>query len=163
MARKRKGRDISGWLVVDKPAGVIVHPGAGHPDGTLINGVLALTGVLSPIGLPDRPGVVHRIDAGTSGLLVLALDEVAHHGLAAQFAAHTCERRYDALVWDHGIEDEGTIRTPYGRHVRDRRKFTGKGTHAREAVTHWTVRTRKGPCAWLSLRLENGRTHQIRV
>lgn len=150
-------------IVVDKPAGLVVHPGAGNPDGTLLNGLLARFGPLSPIGAPTRPGVVHRIDAGTSGLLVFARTEAAHHHLAAQFAAHTVDRRYLALAWDHGLADAGTFSTRYGRHPVDRRKFTTAVAHGKHAITHWRVIERLPPCAWVELRLETGRTHQIRV
>ncbi len=152
-----------GIIVVDKPAHLIVHPGAGNPDGTLLNGLLHRFGALSPVGAPERPGVVHRIDAGTSGLLVFARTERAHHHLAAQFADHSAERRYLALVWDHGLADSGTIETLYGRHGGDRRKFTGRVNRGKRAVTHWTVLERLPPCAWVEFRLETGRTHQIRV
>lgn len=150
-------------VVVEKAAGIVVHPGAGHPDGTLVNGLMHRYGTLSPLGAPDRPGIVHRIDAGTSGLLVCARTEAAHNGLAAQFAAHSTERRYLALVWGHKIEDAGTIETMYCRHPRDRRRFTGKFGGTRRAVTHWEVLERRPPCAWVTCRLETGRTHQIRV
>ncbi len=150
-------------VVVDKPAGLVVHPGAGNPDGTLVNGLLERYGALSPIGLPERPGVVHRIDAGTSGLLVVARTERSHGALAEQFSAHTARRRYLALAWDHRLPDEGTCETHYGRHPRDRRRFTGKAGGGRRAVTHWRVLRRLPPCAWVECRLETGRTHQIRV
>lgn len=150
-------------IVVDKPAHLVVHPGAGNPDGTLLNGLLHRFGSLSPVGAPERPGVVHRIDAGTSGLLVFARTEAAHHHLAAQFADHSADRVYLALAWDHGLPDEGTLDTPYGRHPGDRRKFTGAGRHGKRAITHWRVLERRPPCAWVELRLETGRTHQIRV
>lgn len=150
-------------IVVDKPAHLVVHPGAGNPDGTLLNGLLHRFGDLSPVGAPARPGVVHRIDAGTSGLLVFARAEAAHHHLAAQFADHSAERRYLALAWDHGLDDRGTIETLYGRHGGDRRKFTGRVDRGKRAVTHWRVLERVPPCAWVELRLETGRTHQIRV
>ena len=107
-------------VVINKPAGLIVHPGAGHPDGTLANGLIHRYGQLSPIGAPSRPGIVHRIDAGTSGILVVARTEVAHTGLAAQFSDHSAHRIYRALVWDHGLEDEGTIHTDYCRHQKRR-------------------------------------------
>ncbi len=149
--------------VVEKPAGLVVHPGAGHPDHTLVNGLLHRLGALSPVGLPARPGIVHRIDAGTSGLLVVARTEAAHHGLAAQFAAHSVDRLYHAVVWDRGLPDAGTWRTRYGRHVNDRRRFTGLGVHDKRAVTHWEVLERLPPCAVVAFRLETGRTHQIRV
>lgn len=150
-------------VVVDKPAHLVVHPGAGNPDGTLLNGLLHRFGALSPIGAPERPGVVHRIDAGTSGLLVFARTEAAHNHLAAQFADHSAERRYLALCWDHGLADSGTIETLYGRHGGDRRKFTGRVNRGKRAVTHWRVLERLPPCVWVEFRLETGRTHQIRV
>ncbi|MCA9541793.1 MAG: RluA family pseudouridine synthase, partial [Myxococcales bacterium] len=150
-------------IVVDKPAGLVVHPGAGNPDGTLLNGLLHRFANLSPVGLPERPGVVHRIDAGTSGLLAIARTEAAHLHLARQFAEHTVERRYLALVWDQGLEDSGRIESLHARDPRDRRRFTGRTGHGRPALTHWRVLRRLPPCAWVEVRLETGRTHQIRV
>lgn len=150
-------------VVIDKPAGLVVHPGAGHATGTLVHGLLHRFGQLSPIGAPERPGIVHRIDAGTSGLLVVARDEATHHHLARQFAAHSVSRRYLALAWDRDLGDAGTCRTAYGRHPHDRRKFTGDAREGRHAVTHWRVIQRVRPCALVRLRLETGRTHQIRV
>lgn len=150
-------------VVIDKPAGLVVHPGAGNEDHTLVNGLLFRYGTLSPVGAPDRPGIVHRIDGGTSGLLVVARTEPAHHWLAAQLAEHAMERRYEALAWDKRLPEVGTWRTLHARDARDRRKYTGKSTHGKPAVTHWQVVERLGPCAWLHLRLETGRTHQIRV
>ena len=146
-------------IVVNKPVGLVVHPGAGHPDQTLVNGLVARYGTLSPVGAPLRPGIVHRIDAGTSGLLVVARTESCHTSLAAQFSAHDVERVYQALAWDHGLDDEGTIETMYGRHPKDRRKFTGQLPAPRHAVTHWKVIERVRPCVWVEVRLETGRTH----
>jgi len=150
-------------IVVDKPAGLVVHPGAGNEDGTLVNGLLHRFGMLSPVGAPDRPGIVHRIDAGTSGLLVVARTERAHHVLAAQLAEHTMARRYEALAWDQRLAAAGTWRSVHGRDPHDRRKYTGRHQQGRPAVTHWQVTERLGPCVWLALTLETGRTHQIRV
>ncbi|MEZ4473806.1 MAG: RluA family pseudouridine synthase [bacterium] len=150
-------------IVVDKPAGLVVHPGAGNLDQTLVNGLLHRFKTLSPVGAPDRPGIVHRIDAGTSGLLVVARTEVAHHRLAAQLAAHTMARRYHALAWDHGLPDAGRWDSLHARDPRDRRRYTGQAGHGKPATTHFEVLERVGPCAWLALRLETGRTHQIRV
>ena len=150
-------------IVVDKDPGIVVHPGAGNPDGTLVNGLLYRFGTLSPIGLPERPGVIHRIDKGTSGVLVFARNEATHFKLTQQFSEHTAERLYQALVWDHGLADQGTIDTLYGRHVKHRRKFSCDIEFGKRAITHWAVRERLGPCAWVDLRLETGRTHQIRV
>jgi 23S rRNA pseudouridine1911/1915/1917 synthase len=150
-------------IVVDKAAGVVVHPGAGNPDATVLNGLLHRFGALSNVGAPERPGVVHRIDAGTSGLLVFARTDAAHQHLARQFAAHTIDRRYLALAWDHGLADEGVIETTHARDPNDRRRFTGRTGHGKRAVTHWTVLERLPPCVWVEVRLETGRTHQIRV
>lgn len=149
-------------IVVNKPAGLVVHPGAGRPDGTLVNALLHAVGSLSNIGAPERPGIVHRIDAGTTGVLVVARTDAAHRHLARQFADHSAHRVYRALCWDHGLADAGTIETAYGRHPGDRRKFTGTQGD-RHAVTHFEVARRLPPCAWVDLRLETGRTHQIRV
>jgi len=149
--------------VVDKPAGLVVHPAPGHPDATLVNGLLHRLGALSPIGAPLRPGVVHRLDAGTSGLLVVARTAEAHQGLARQFAEHTVRRRYQALVWDSGLADEGTLTTCYGRHPRDRRRFTSRVAEGKRAVTTWRVARRLPPCALVWVTLRTGRTHQIRV
>jgi 23S rRNA pseudouridine1911/1915/1917 synthase len=149
-------------IVVNKPAGLVVHPGAGRPDGTLVNALLHAVGSLSNIGAPERPGIVHRIDAGTTGVLVVARTDAAHRHLAKQFADHSAHRVYRALCWDHGLADAGTIESAYGRHPGDRRKFTGTAGD-RRAVTHFEVDRRAPPCAWVNLRLETGRTHQIRV
>ena len=150
-------------VVVDKQADLIVHPGAGNPTGTVVQGLLYAVSQLSPIGLPDRPGVVHRIDKGTSGLLVFAKTETAHYALADQFADHSVERMYRALIWDKGISAEGMMDTHYGRSPHDRRKFTTKQRANKRAITHWRVAARLGPCSLVELRLETGRTHQIRV
>ena len=150
-------------VVINKPPGLVVHPGAGHPDGTLVNGLVARYGALSNIGAPVRPGVVHRIDAGTSGLLVVARTDAAHFGLSKQFAEHTVERRYLALVWDHGLPESGVIETLYGRSPNHRIKFSSKVEQGKRAVTHWISRAELGPCRLLELKLETGRTHQIRV
>ncbi|MEE2786078.1 MAG: RluA family pseudouridine synthase [Myxococcota bacterium] len=155
--------DDAHLIVVNKPVGLVVHPGAGHPDQTLVNGLVERFGTLSPVGAPLRPGIVHRIDAGTSGLLVVARTEQCHTHLAAQFSAHQVERVYQALAWDHGLDDTGTIETDYGRHPKDRRKFTGQLPAHRRAITHWQVLERVRPCVWTEVRLETGRTHQIRV
>lgn len=149
-------------IVVNKPAGLVVHPGAGRPDGTLVNALLHSVGTLSNIGAPERPGIVHRIDAGTTGVLVVARTDAAHRHLARQFADHSAHRVYRALCWDHGLDASGTITTAYGRHPGDRRKFTGTQGD-RRAVTHFEVERRAPPCAWVRLQLETGRTHQIRV
>jgi len=150
-------------VVLVKAAGVVVHPGAGHAFGTLVQGLLNRYGTLSPVGAPSRPGIVHRIDRGTSGLLVVARTERAHHDLAAQFAQHSVDRRYWAIAWDRALGDTGTVSGPYGRHPTERTRFSGRVQAGKRAVTHWRVLERLPPCVWLECRLETGRTHQIRV
>ncbi|MBL8588787.1 MAG: RluA family pseudouridine synthase [Methylobacteriaceae bacterium] len=161
-------------IVLDKPAGLVVHPAAGHADGTLVNALIAHCGAtLSGIGGVARPGIVHRLDKDTSGLLVIAKTDRAHQGLAAQFADHgregPLEREYLALVWGAPARPAGVIEAPVGRHPRHREKMAvvapGRG---RAAITHWRVLARFGdpadPVASLvACRLETGRTHQIRV
>lgn len=149
--------------VIEKPSGVIVHPGAGQPDQTLVNGLLHRFSTLSPVGLPYRPGVVHRLDRDTTGLLMVAFTERAHHHLSAQLAARAVTRRYLALAWRPPEDDEGSIETLYGRHPGHRIKFTGTRPEGKRACTHWRVLERLGPCGLLELHLETGRTHQIRV
>ncbi len=153
-------------LVVDKPAGLVVHPSKGHWEGTLVHGLLALgeLAAADPRGEDAalRPGIVHRIDRGTSGLLVVARTAVAREALKAQFAAHTIERVYDALAVGP-LPDRLDLDTAYGRHPRDRLKFTGKAGDKR-ARTHVIVVERLlGGVARIECRLETGRTHQIRV
>ncbi|MEW6775902.1 MAG: RluA family pseudouridine synthase [Bdellovibrionota bacterium] len=150
-------------VVIDKPRGLSVHPGPGHPSGTLLNG-LSFRGVrLSSIGLPLRPGVVHRIDLGTSGLLVLAKEDRIHRSLMRQFAKHTVDRQYLALVWGDVAQESGTIRSALGRSPLNRKKFASVETGGKPAVTHWKRLGGNGRITLLSLTLETGRTHQIRV
>ena len=155
-------------IIVDKPAGLVVHPAPGNPDQTLVNALLAHCGPeLSGIGGVRRPGIVHRIDKETSGLLVAAKTERAHAGLAALFAEHDIERGYRALVWGAPRGAEGTIEGAIGRSRADRKKMA-LVENGRHAVTHWTLERRFGPAlrpwaALLDCRLETGRTHQIRV
>jgi 23S rRNA pseudouridine1911/1915/1917 synthase len=162
----------SDFLVLDKPAGLIVHPGAGHATGTLVNALLAHCGdSLSGIGGVKRPGIVHRLDKDTSGLLVVAKTDRAHKGLSEQFAAHgrdgRLERCYLALVWGAPERASGTIAVSLGRSTANRTKIaTTRGAGGREAITHYSVLERFGQPALLSLlelQLETGRTHQIRV
>ncbi len=151
-------------LVVDKPAGLVVHPAAGHEGGTLVNALLHRAGSIAEEGGPLRPGIVHRLDKGTSGLLVVAKTETAREALAARFKAHEVERRYTALV--HGVPagGRGRIESLIGRHPTDRKRMSSRVPRGRRAVTHYEVaRVLPGPLALLSLRLETGRTHQIRV
>jgi len=152
-------------LVIDKPAGLVVHPAAGNRDGTLVNALLHhCGGSLSGIGGVARPGIVHRIDKDTSGLLVVAKTDVAHEGLARQFAAHSIERRYLAIVSGVPKVAEGTVDAPLARSSANRKKIaiveTGRG---KRAVTHWRRLTMLRDAALVECRLETGRTHQVRV
>ena len=151
-------------LIVDKPAGLVVHPAPGHMAGTLVHALVHHEGELADAeDAPERPGIVHRIDKDTSGLLVVARTAVAMAGLQAQFAAHTAHRRYRAVVLGARIADEGTIETLYDRHPTDRKRFTSRAVKGRRACTHWRVLARGEALALLELALETGRTHQIRV
>ena len=148
-------------LVVDKPAGLVVHPAAGNYDGTLVNALLHhCAGRLSGIGGVARPGIVHRIDKDTSGLLVVAKTDPAHEGLSAQFARHSIDRRYKAIV--AGIPTSGSIDAPLARSPHDRKRVSIQ-TRGKRAVTHYTLITALRDAALIECRLETGRTHQIRV
>jgi 23S rRNA pseudouridine1911/1915/1917 synthase len=152
-------------LVVDKPAGLVVHPAAGNFDGTLVNALLHhCAGKLSGIGGVARPGIVHRIDKDTSGLLVVAKTDVAHEGLAKQFAAHSIDRRYLAIVSGVPKAAEGTVDAPLARSATNRKKIAiVEGDRGKRAVTHWErLQVLKG-AALVECRLETGRTHQVRV
>lgn len=151
-------------LVVDKPRGMVVHPAAGNPDGTLVNALLYhCKGRLSSINGVIRPGIVHRIDKDTSGLLIVAKTDEAHQGLAEQIAVHSFERRYEAIVGGHLRESEGTVCAPIGRHKTDRKKMAVTEQNSKEATTHWRVVAESKDYTHLELTLETGRTHQIRV
>lgn len=154
-------------VVVNKPAGMVVHPASGNPDGTLVNALLHhCAGKLSGINGVARPGIVHRIDKDTSGLMVVAKTDAAHEGLARQFAAHTIHRRYLAVCAGHPRPAEGTVVARLGRSDSDRKKMavlppdSGRGKHA---VTHYRVLRKLNGCALIECRLETGRTHQVRV
>ncbi len=150
-------------IVVNKPVGLVVHPAPGHPDGTLVNALLHHCGdSLSGIGGEKRPGIVHRIDRDTSGLIIAAKNDAAHLALCAQLADHTLGRTYECLVVGNLREDAGTVDAPIGRDRRDRKKMavTADG---RRAVTHWEVIARYRGVTHVRCRLETGRTHQIRV
>ncbi|MBQ8350789.1 MAG: RluA family pseudouridine synthase [Clostridia bacterium] len=154
-------------LVINKPSGMVVHPAAGNEDGTLVNALLYhCKDGLSGINGELRPGIVHRIDKDTSGLLAVAKNDTAHRALAAQLEDHSMRRTYYALVNGGFSQDEGTVDLPIGRHPRDRKKMAvlreGEG-HSRRAITHYRVLRRYGKITYLSLQLETGRTHQIRV
>ena len=150
-------------LVVNKPKGMVVHPAPGNPDGTLVNALLYHCGEsLSGINGVIRPGIVHRIDKDTSGLLMVAKNDLAHQSLAAQIAAHTFTRMYNTVVYGSLKTDEGTISAPIARHPADRKKMAVV-PGGREAVTHYRVLERLSGFTLVECRLETGRTHQIRV
>jgi 23S rRNA pseudouridine1911/1915/1917 synthase len=152
-------------LIVDKPAGLVVHPAAGNREGTLVNALLHhCAGRLSGIGGVARPGIVHRIDKDTSGLLVVAKTDVAHEGLAKQFAAHSIDRRYLAIVNGVPKAAEGTVDAPLARSAHDRKKIAiVEGKRGKRAVTHWKRLKVLKDSALVECRLETGRTHQVRV
>ncbi len=150
-------------VVANKAPGMVVHPAAGNFTGTLVNALLFKCGRLSSIGGEMRPGVVHRLDKDTSGVLVLAKDDYAHNALANSFKAHTNVREYVAIVTGRMKVDVGTVTVPIGRHVTDRKKISPITFRARNAVTHYMVLEYFSSAAFISLRLATGRTHQIRV
>jgi len=152
-------------LVVDKPAGLVVHPAAGNFDGTLVNALLHHCGdSLSGIGGVARPGIVHRIDKDTSGLLVVAKTDVAHEGLARQFAAHSIDRRYLAIVAGVPVLAQGSVDAPLARSAANRKKIAVvEGDRGKRAVTHWKRIDSLRDAALVECRLETGRTHQVRV
>lgn len=152
-------------IVVDKPAGLVVHPAAGNADGTLVNALLHhCAGQLSGVGGVARPGIVHRIDKGTSGLIIAAKNDVAHEGLAKQFADHSIVRRYQALVYGHPRPMAGSVDAAIARASANRKKMAvvpaGKGKHA---VTHYKTLETMDHASLIECRLETGRTHQVRV
>jgi 23S rRNA pseudouridine1911/1915/1917 synthase len=149
-------------LVVAKPAGLVVHPAPGNPAGTLVNALLGREGSLSSAGGEDRPGIVHRLDKGTSGLLVVAKDDATHRALARELAAHRIERRYLALAQGHLPAEAGTVDAAMGRNPRDRKRMAVV-PGGRRAVTHWRVRERLPGADLVEASLQTGRTHQIRV
>jgi 23S rRNA pseudouridine1911/1915/1917 synthase len=149
-------------VVVNKPAGLVVHPAAGHASGTLVNAVLFHAPVAMEGGDLARPGIVHRIDKDTSGVLVIARTDRAKNALVAAFASHAIERRYLAIACG-AIEKPTTIDAPIGRHPTDRKRFTSKTGQGKRAVTHVTPLERFAHATYLECRLETGRTHQIRV
>ena len=150
-------------IVVNKPTGLVVHPAPGHPDGTLVNALLHHCGdSLSGIGGEKRPGIVHRIDRDTSGLIIAAKNDAAHLALSAQLKDHSLSRTYECLVTGNMKQDSGTVDAPIGRNSADRKKMAVVPT-GRRAVTHWEVVARYPGVTHLRCRLETGRTHQIRV
>ena len=150
-------------IVVNKPTGMVVHPAPGHPDGTLVNALLYHCGEsLSGVGGQKRPGIVHRIDRDTSGLIIAAKNDAAHAFLSAQLSDHTLARTYECLVTGSLKQDCGTVDAPIGRHPTDRKKMAVV-SNGRRAVTHWEVIARYPGVTHVRCRLETGRTHQIRV
>ncbi|RME66248.1 MAG: RluA family pseudouridine synthase, partial [Alphaproteobacteria bacterium] len=157
-------------IVLDKPAGLVVHPAPGHHGGTLVNALLAhCSGRLSGIGGVERPGIVHRLDKDTSGVMVVAKSDAAHRDLAAQFAVHAIERAYTAVVWGRPTPLVGRVEGAIARHAHERKKMAVvAGARGRAAVTHYRVEQAFGPAAKplaarVACRLETGRTHQVRV
>ena len=151
-------------IVVNKPVGMVVHPAAGHPDGTLVNALLYHCGEsLSGINGALRPGIVHRIDRDTSGLLIAAKNDFAHQALAEQLQDHSLYREYEAVCVGTLREDAGTVDAPIGRHPVERKKMAVDRKNGRPAVTHWQVLARYPGYTHIRCRLETGRTHQIRV
>ena len=152
-------------IVIDKPAGLVVPPAPGHPNGTLVNALLNHCGDLAGIGGVLRPGIVHRLDRGTSGVLVAAKNDAAHQALSTQFAEHSIDRVYRALVRGLPRADEGRIDRPIGRHPRDRKRMSVVTKAGRDSITNWRVtrRFRDSTVSELEVHPETGRTHQIRV
>ena len=151
-------------LVVNKPKGMVVHPAAGNMDGTLVNAVLYHCGEsLSGINGVLRPGILHRIDKNTSGLLLVAKNDNAHNFLAEQIKEHSLTREYEAVVYGNVKADSGTVNAPIGRHPIKRKQMAVRAENSKEAVTHYEVLERFGEFTYMRFRLETGRTHQIRV
>lgn len=151
-------------LVVNKPKGMVVHPAPGNPDGTLVNALLYhCEGELSGINGVIRPGIVHRIDKDTSGLLVIAKNDAAHNGLSEQFALHSIKREYHAICYGNVKSDNGIIDAPIGRHPVNRKQMAINPNNSKNAVTHYEVVERYSKFTYIKCHLETGRTHQIRV
>lgn len=150
-------------VVINKAAGMVVHPGAGNSSGTLVNALLAHCKDLSGIGGELRPGIVHRLDKDTSGVLVVAKTDRAHQSLSGQFEVHSVKRIYQALIYGVPNDDTGKIECVIGRHPTDRVRMSGKTKNGKNAVTRWRVKERYNRVSLIELRLETGRTHQIRV
>ena len=151
-------------IVVNKPVGMVVHPAPGHPDGTLVNALLYhCAGTLSGVGGEMRPGIVHRIDRDTSGLIIAAKNDFSHRALAAQLQDHSLARTYECIAVGNFREDSGTVNAPIGRHPVDRKRMAVTDRGGRHAVTHWEVVARYQGYTHLRCKLETGRTHQIRV
>ncbi len=150
-------------LVVVKPAGMVVHPAPGHYDGTLVNALLHHATGLSGIGGVARPGIVHRLDVGTSGVMVVAKHDTIHRALTEQFTVHSVERRYFAMVHRVPLVDRGTFRSQLARDPEDRLRIASVESGGRHAITHWEMKAKGDRVALVECRLETGRTHQVRV
>lgn len=151
-------------ILVNKPKEMVVHPAAGHYSGTLVNALMYhCKNKLSGINGVLRPGIVHRIDMNTTGVLIVCKNDVSHNSIAAQLKEHTITRRYYAVVHGNFKEDDGTVNAPIGRHPTDRKKMAVNYKNGKEAITHYRVVERFGNYTWIECRLETGRTHQIRV
>jgi 23S rRNA pseudouridine1911/1915/1917 synthase len=150
-------------IVINKPRGMVVHPAVGHPNGTVVNAVLYHCKDLSGINGVMRPGIVHRIDKDTSGLLMIAKNDLAHASLAEQLKEHTVNRRYSALVYGVMQHDKGTVDAPIGRANHDRKLYVVTDKNSKHSITHFAVLERFDEYTLLELKLETGRTHQIRV
>lgn len=150
-------------ILLNKPAHLVVHPAAGHSTGTLTNALLAHSGKLSTIGGVHRPGIVHRLDKGTSGIMVIAKNDQAHRHLQQQFKDHTIKKIYWTVIWGKILPSKGTIKTKIARHATNRKKFAVHATSGKEAVTHYRILDSRNGVSLLEIELETGRTHQIRV
>ncbi len=150
-------------IIINKPAGLVVHPAPGHYTGTLVNAILHHCPDLKGIGAEKRPGIVHRLDMGTSGVMVIAKDQATHEGLASLFSIHDIERKYEALVGGKLPVHSGTITSTIGRHPTHRQKMAANVKNGKRAVTHYKTMKQYDGAAHVELRLETGRTHQIRV
>ena len=150
-------------LIINKPPGLVTHPAPGNHQGTLVNALLHHCHDLAGIGDERRPGIVHRLDKGTSGVMVVAKTNQCHQQLVQLFAGHHLTRKYQTLIWPNQLPPAGTIRTFYGRHLQQRLKMTSKLASGKIAITHYRVLRPVGPLLLLELTLETGRTHQIRV
>lgn len=150
-------------IIVNKPAGLVVHPAPGHYTGTLVNAILYHCPDLKGIGSEKRPGIVHRLDMGTSGVMVVAKDQATHEGLVTLFSTHDIERKYEALVVGNPRDLSGTITSMLGRHPTNRLKMTANAKNGKKAITHYKVLKTFSQASHVELKLETGRTHQIRV